>query len=190
MKKNMLLCFPPLPKENFFYKEFIKSIDEEGRFKTTDIVWFEKPPTIPVKSTPISDEDLVRITRKLFCDTHQEAKYFPFKNKKEARKTFLKMQKQRNKTINNPMNETVLQRIIAFVFGHKYYANIIRTRGLGGTADLTSFIHSSKADAEEHKRDILLTASYEYVETISFRSRIQYVKTLHPDGSRSGQQIK
>ena len=88
------------------------------------------------------------------------------------------------------MNETVLQRIIAFVFGHKYYANIIRTRGLGGTADLTSFIHSSKADAEAHKRDILLTASYEYVETISFRSRIQYVKTLHPDGSRSGQQIK
>ncbi|MBQ3813654.1 MAG: hypothetical protein II841_08820 [Bacteroidales bacterium] len=99
--------------------------------------------------------------------------------------------KEKQQLLNqNPMNETVLQRIIAFVFGHKYYANIIRTRGLGGTADLTSFIHSSKADAEAHKRDILLTASFEYVETISFRSRIQYVKTFHPDGSRSGQQIK
>ena len=88
------------------------------------------------------------------------------------------------------MNETVLQRIIAFVFGHKYYANIIRTRGLGGTVDLTSFIHSSKADAEAHKRDILLTASYEYVETITFRSRNLYVKTVSEDGTRTGQQIK
>lgn len=88
------------------------------------------------------------------------------------------------------MNETVLQRIIAFVFGHKYYANIIRTKGLGGTVDLTSFIHPTKADALVHRRDIEQTASYSYVETISFRSRETYVKTFSPDGVRTGQQIK
>ncbi len=67
------------------------------------------------------------------------------------------------------MNETVLQRIIAFIFGHKYYANIIRIYGLGGTVDLTSF---------------------EFVETISFRSHENYVKTVSPEGERTGQQIK
>jgi len=90
----------------------------------------------------------------------------------------------------NVMNETVLQRIIAFVIGHKYYANIIRTKGLGGTVDLTSFIHPTKADALAHRRDIEQTASYSYVETISFRSRETYVKTFSPDGVRTGQQIK
>ena len=88
------------------------------------------------------------------------------------------------------MNETVLQRIIAFVLGHKYYANIVRTIGLGGTVDLTSFIHPTKADAVAHRRDIEQTASYQYVETVSFRSRETYVKTVSPEGERTGQQIK
>lgn len=101
--------------------------------------------------------------------------------KKRHRKQLLKQ---------NVMNETVLQRIIAFVIGHKYYANIIRTKGLGGTVDLTSFIHPTKADALAHRRDIEQTASYSYVETISFRSRETYVKTFSPDGVRTGQQIK
>ncbi len=88
------------------------------------------------------------------------------------------------------MNETVLQRIVAFVFGHKYYANIIRTKGVGGTVDLTSFIHPTRADAMRHRRDIEQTVSYAFVETISFRSRETYVKTFSPDGLRKGQQIK
>ena len=102
------------------------------------------------------------------------------------------MNKRQRKQLlkQNIMNETVLQRIIAFVIGHKYYANIIRTKGLGGTVDLTSFIHPTKADALAHRRDIEQTASYSYVETISFRSRETYVKTFSPDGVRTGQQIK
>lgn len=102
----------------------------------------------------------------------------------------LHRQHQRELLKQNVMNETVLQRIIAFVIGHKYYANIIRTKGLGGTVDLTSFIHPTKADALAHRRDIEQTASYSYVETISFRSRETYVKTFSPDGVRTGQQIK
>lgn len=180
---------PGMGSNHFFHDHFANNRMKK-QFKPIDIAWFEKPPIVPVKSTPISDEDLIRITRKLFCDKHQEVNYFPFKNKKEARKAFLKMQRQRYKQINNPMNETVLQRIIAFVIGHKYYANIIRTKGLGGTVDLTSFIHPTKADALAHRRDIEQTASYSYVETISFRSRETYVKTFSPDGVRTGQQIK
>lgn len=91
---------------------------------------------------------------------------------------------------SNTMNETVLQRIIAFIFGHKYYANIIRTYGLGGTVDLSSFIHPTKADAIEHRKVIAQTASFEFVETISFRSHETYVKTVSPEGERTGQQIK
>lgn len=88
------------------------------------------------------------------------------------------------------MNETVLQRIIAFIFGHKYYANIIQIKGLGGAVELTSFIHPTKADAERHIRDIQETASYSFVETVSFRSRETYAKVFSQDGIRTGQQIK
>ena len=145
---------------------------------------------VKIPPREITDEDLLRIARKVFCGQPPPVNYFPFKDKKEVQKVWREIERKHNKLIHNPMNETVLQRIIAFVFGHKYYANIIRTRGLGGTVDLTSFIHSSKADAEAHKRDILLTASYEYVETITFRSRNLYVKTVSEDGTRTCQQIK
>ena len=88
------------------------------------------------------------------------------------------------------MNETVLQRIIAFIIGHKYYANIIHVKGVGGTVELTSFIHANKQDAEKHIEDIRRTLSFDYVETVSFRSRNLYVKTVSEDGTRNGQQIK
>ena len=88
------------------------------------------------------------------------------------------------------MNETVLQRIVAFIFGHKYYANIINIRGLGGTVELTSFIHPTKEDAKKHINDISQTLSYTYVETVSFRSHNRYVKMVAQDGTRTGQQIK
>lgn len=88
------------------------------------------------------------------------------------------------------MNETVLQRIVAFIFGHKYYANIVQVKGLGGSVELTSFIHPTREDAEKHIRDILETVSYAYVETVSFRSRETYAKVVSQDGTRTGQQIK
>ncbi len=71
------------------------------------------------------------------------------------------------------MRTTVLKEIIAFIFGRKYYATIIRTKGVDKT-EICSFIFRTKEDAEKHKRDIQTTLSFEYVETISFRSRKIY----------------
>ena len=69
--------------------------------------------------------------------------------------------------------ETVLQAIIAHIFGHKYYVNIINTRGTD-RCETTSYIHRSKEDAMRHKLEIDSTRSYLYIETISFRSHKQY----------------
>lgn len=69
--------------------------------------------------------------------------------------------------------ETVLESIIAFLFGHKYYANIILTKGLD-KYEITSFIHRSKEDADRHRKAIGATTSFSFVETISFRSRMDY----------------
>ena len=69
--------------------------------------------------------------------------------------------------------ETVLQAIIAHIFGHKYYVNIINTRGTD-RCEATSYIHRSKEEAMRHKLEIESTRSYLYIETISFRSHKQY----------------
>ena len=71
------------------------------------------------------------------------------------------------------MKETVLQAIIAHIFGHKYYANIINTKGTD-RIEISSFIHHSKEEAEHHRMEIESTRSFLYVETISFRSRKRY----------------
>ncbi len=71
------------------------------------------------------------------------------------------------------MNETVLQAIIAFVLGHKYYVNIINTKGTE-KCETTSFIHHSRAEAEAHRREIDSTSSFLFIETVTFRSRKEY----------------
>lgn len=69
--------------------------------------------------------------------------------------------------------ETVLQAIIAHIFGHKYYVNIINTRGTD-SCEVSSFIHRSQEEAEKHRRDIESTRSFLFVETVSFRSHKDY----------------
>lgn len=71
------------------------------------------------------------------------------------------------------MNETVLQAIVAFIFGHKYYVNIVNTRGTT-RCETTSFIWSTKQQAMEHKMRLEDNRSFRYVETVSFRSREVY----------------
>lgn len=71
------------------------------------------------------------------------------------------------------MQETVLQSIIAWFIGHKYYANIVNTRGTD-KLEITSFIFHSKDEAEAHRRTLETTRTFLYVETISFRSRRNY----------------
>lgn len=74
------------------------------------------------------------------------------------------------------MNETVLQSIIAHIFGHKYYVNIINSVGTD-RCETTSFIHNSREKAEAHRRQIDQTHSFRFVETITFRSRRIYTPT-------------
>lgn len=69
--------------------------------------------------------------------------------------------------------KTVFIAIVEFLLGKKYYANIINTRGTK-SCELSSFIFSTRQEAERHKEDLASTASYQWIETISFRSRIDY----------------
>lgn len=69
--------------------------------------------------------------------------------------------------------ETTLTSIIAFIFGHKYYANIINTRGTN-KLEISSYIFRTREEALAHKQRIEETRSFLYVETISFRSHKDY----------------
>lgn len=71
------------------------------------------------------------------------------------------------------MQTTVLKEIIAFLFGRKYYANIV---GMKGTdkMEICSYIFSTKEEADEHRDILMTTMSFRYIETISFRSRKDY----------------
>lgn len=68
---------------------------------------------------------------------------------------------------------TVLSEIAAFLFGRRYYANIIHTRG-ARRCELSSFIFLSRRDADAHRDALESNLSYKFVETVSFRSRHNY----------------
>jgi hypothetical protein len=69
----------------------------------------------------------------------------------------------------------IIQAILALVLGNKYWANIINPRGTD-RCELSCFIFTTREDAERHKQDLGNTASFMWVETVSFRSRKQYQK--------------
>ena len=71
------------------------------------------------------------------------------------------------------MQETVLTKIVEFIFGRKYYANIINTRGTD-MYEISCFIFSSKVEADRHRDSLMTNASFMYIETVSFRSRVAY----------------
>lgn len=72
--------------------------------------------------------------------------------------------------------KTVLVAIVEFLLGKKYYANIINTRGTDRT-EISSFIFCTRQEAEKHKQELSTTLSYQWIETISFRSRNEYCAT-------------
>ena len=63
--------------------------------------------------------------------------------------------------------------ITNFIFGTKYYANIINTRGTG-LCEVACFIFHTRQEAKEHERSLATNRSFMFVETISFRSRRDY----------------
>lgn len=75
------------------------------------------------------------------------------------------------------MKESILQRVIAVFIGHKYWCNIVNVVGTD-RHEMTSYIFSQKSDADAHRKRINSTLSFEYVETISFRSRHHYKSNI------------
>lgn len=68
------------------------------------------------------------------------------------------------------MYTTVWKEIIAFLFGRKYYANVIATKGTA-MQEICSYIFATREAADRHRLEIESTLSFVYIETISFRSR-------------------
>lgn len=66
-----------------------------------------------------------------------------------------------------------MKKIIERIFGKKYYAVIILTRGIE-KYEIASEIHSTPESAQEHCKRIATTLSFEAVEVVSFRSRNGY----------------
>lgn len=79
------------------------------------------------------------------------------------------------------MKTTLLKEIVSFLFGRKYYANIINTKGTNMT-ELCCFIFSDLEEVERHKMEILSTSSYQFVETVSFRSRNMHYNSKNLNG--------
>ncbi len=68
---------------------------------------------------------------------------------------------------------TALTKILEFLFGRKYYANIINTRGTN-KFEVSCYIYSSEEEADNYRKDLETNMSYMFVERISFRSRMDY----------------
>lgn len=74
------------------------------------------------------------------------------------------------------MQTTILNEILAFLFGRKYYANIVYRKGVS-IIEICSYVFPSKELANKHREQIETTLTFKYLETISFRSR-KVVPTL------------
>lgn len=68
------------------------------------------------------------------------------------------------------MISTVFNEILAFLFGRKYYANIIATKGVA-KQEICSYIFATREAADRRRAEIETTLSFRYIETVSFRSR-------------------
>ncbi len=87
------------------------------------------------------------------------------------------MKREMNEQSNNmeTNNKTIIQSVIDFIFGHKYYINIVNTRGTT-KCEASSFIFRSREEAKAHRNILAQTRTYIHVETVSFRSYREYGK--------------
>ncbi len=67
----------------------------------------------------------------------------------------------------------VLNAVLDYLFGHKYYANIVNTQGTS-KCDICSYIFLSKEQALKHKAEIDNMVTFKFVTTISFRSKYDF----------------
>lgn len=71
------------------------------------------------------------------------------------------------------MKISILQYILNRLLGRKYYANIINVRGTD-RCEITCHIFSTPEEAAQHAQTIASTASFLFIETVTFRSRKSY----------------
>ncbi len=71
------------------------------------------------------------------------------------------------------MRKNLIQEIINFLFGKKYYANIVNVVGTTQN-DICSYIFKTKWEASKHRSELTKTKTFIFVETVSFRSHIDY----------------
>lgn len=64
----------------------------------------------------------------------------------------------------------VFNAVLDYLFGPKYYANIVNTIGTT-KCEICSYIFKTKEQALKHKNDVDNLVSFKYIETISFRSK-------------------
>lgn len=64
----------------------------------------------------------------------------------------------------------LINAILDFILGRRYYANIVNIRGRSDL-EICSYIFKTKAEANKHKSEIDTTLSFLFIETITFRSK-------------------
>ena len=69
--------------------------------------------------------------------------------------------------------KTILRRIIEDLLGHKYYVNIVALTGTD-RYDVAGNIWTTRKAAKAHREAIEQTASFTFIETVTFRSRNIY----------------
>lgn len=92
-----------------------------------------------------------------------------------------KLKQPKAKPMEQPTTEvapkvSVLTKITDRLFGRKYYINIINLVGTG-KCEASCFIFPTLEMAISHKESLKFNRSYQYVETISFRTKKQYKST-------------
>ena len=71
------------------------------------------------------------------------------------------------------MKKSLIQRILEYFFGFQYFADIINVRGTD-RCEVTCYIFHTCEEAQKQHDTIRTTLSFDYVETISFRSHRVY----------------
>ena len=71
--------------------------------------------------------------------------------------------------------ESLLTMLTRHLLGRKYYANIVVSAG-SFDYGISNYIFRTKEEADRHKQTLENNRSFDYVETISFRSRNQDYK--------------
>lgn len=69
--------------------------------------------------------------------------------------------------------KSILKRIVEDLIGHKYYVNIVALTGTD-RIDVSGNIWTTRKAAKAHRETIEQTASFTFIETVSFRSHNIY----------------